>query len=220
MKKLFLQTILTTALILVLGLFSAANSPVSAQAPSCYRVAEAGCNCDRGRSLISIGGETLCLPDCANNQDLVEPRTCACNPDYAKVSGGRCIFDDPARPAPGGAGGATGINGITNPVTGNLGNNPVEAKQGTTFTNFLITLWRAIISVGGLMVLIYFLWGGIEWITAGGDTAKVQKARDRITQSIIGLVILVASFVIIGFISELFFGSDFNLLEITIPTPI
>ena len=70
------------------------------------------------------------------------------------------------------------------------------------------------------MVLIYFLWGGIEWITAGGDTAKVQKARDRITQSIIGLVILVASFVIIGFISELFFGSDFNLLEITIPTPI
>lgn len=64
-----------------------------------------------------------------------------------------------------------------------------------------------------------FLWGAIEWITAGGDSGKVGKARDKITQAIIGLVILVGSFVIIGFIGRVFFGGDFDLLNLTIPTP-
>lgn len=108
---------------------------------------------------------------------------------------------------------------ITNPaVVGPLGSDPVAASSGATFTSYFVYIWRAVIFVGALMVLVYFLWGGIEWITAGGDQSKVGKARDRITQSMIGLVILVASFSIIGLLSQVFFGDSFNLLELTIPT--
>ena len=104
--------------------------------------------------------------------------------------------------------------GITNPVIGNLGNDPEAAKKGTLSTGYFVDIWNTIISVGGLVVIVMFLWGALEWITAGGDSGKIEKARNRIMQSIIGLIILVSSFVILGFISQLFFGEEFSLLNL------
>ena len=76
------------------------------------------------------------------------------------------------------------------------------------------------ISMGAIFVLIYFIWGAIEWISSGGDKGKVENARNRITQSVIGLIVLVGSYVIIGFIGKIFFGDTFNVLQITVPEPI
>lgn len=108
--------------------------------------------------------------------------------------------------------------GITNPAIGNLGNSPTQAATGTTFVRYVILIWQAIITVGGLTVLLMFVWGAIEWISAGGDSGKIEKARNKMTQAVIGMIILTASFTIIGFISGLFFPT-FNLLELTFPTP-
>ena len=113
----------------------------------------------------------------------------------------------------------TSGTGITNPITGNLGNDPDAASSGETFVGYFVDLWNSVISIGGFIVLIYFLWGALEWITAGGDAGKIEKARSRITQSIIGLLILVSSFIIIGFISQLFFGEEFSLLNLTFTSP-
>lgn len=102
---------------------------------------------------------------------------------------------------------------ITNPAIGTeLGGNRAGAESGQTFTMYFVQLWQAFITVGGIAVLLYFIWGAIDWITAGGDSGKIEKARNKITQAIIGMVILVGSFAIIGFISTLFFGDSFNLL--------
>jgi len=113
---------------------------------------------------------------------------------------------------------------FTNPVlTGDLGGNgaggSAAAEDGTTFLSYFIVIWNALISIGALMVLVYFLWGAIEWISAGGDSGKIEKARNRITQSILGLVILISAFVIIGFISNLFFGEEFSILNLNFIAP-
>lgn len=113
---------------------------------------------------------------------------------------------------------------ITNPsIGGALGGEGDEALQaaesGATFVNYFVYLWNAVMVVGGLIVLFFFIQAGIEWITAGGDSAKITKARERMLQSTIGLFILVFSFVIINFISALLFGGDFNILNLTLPTP-
>ncbi len=108
---------------------------------------------------------------------------------------------------------------ITNPAIGSLGNNPPEASSGTTFVNYFIYLWNVAMVVGGLIVLLFFIQAAIEWITAGGDSGKIQKARDRMTQSVIGLFILVFSFVIINFISSLLFGgTGFSILNFSLPS--
>jgi len=108
---------------------------------------------------------------------------------------------------------------IENPVIGKWGNNPIEASKGVTFVSYFVVIWNSLIVIGSLLVLINFLWGAFEWITAGGDSGKLGNARNRMLQSVIGLIILVSSYTIIGFISTLFFGTEFNILSPIIRVP-
>lgn len=103
---------------------------------------------------------------------------------------------------------------ITNPAVGELGDNAEAAADGTIFTSYFLRIWNGVIVIGAIMVIIMFLWGAIGWITAGGDAGKIQKSRDRMVQAVIGLIVLVGAYTIIGFISTVFFGTDFNILQL------
>jgi len=117
-------------------------------------------------------------------------------------------------------GGLPTTKGISNPVVeGALGKGVAEAQSGATFLSYFVMLWRAFITLGALAVIIMFLWGAFEWITAGGDSSKVGKARDKITQAVIGLILMVGSFVIIAYVGQVFFGESFDILNLTLPTP-
>lgn len=52
--------------------------------------------------------------------------------------------------------------------------------------------------------LIMLLWAGIEWILSSGDKAKIEKARGRITYTIIGLVVVFLAIFIVNLIGGLF----------------
>lgn len=69
-------------------------------------------------------------------------------------------------------------------------------NPGGGFGAFLGTLLSAVMAIAALMVLLYLMWGAIEWITSGGDKGKLESARNKITQSIIGLIVLAATLAI------------------------
>jgi len=56
-----------------------------------------------------------------------------------------------------------------------------------------------------LLALIMIIIAGIAWITSGGDKEAIQKARGRLTYSIIGLVVVFISFFLVNTIGS-FFG--------------
>lgn len=108
---------------------------------------------------------------------------------------------------------------LQNPVVGEFGNNVEQARSGGLFVGYFLIIWNALISVGALAVLVYFLWGAFEWITSAGDSAKLQTSRNRMIHAFVGLLLLVSAYTIIGFISQLFFGENFNILVPTFWTP-
>ena len=79
--------------------------------------------------------------------------------------------------------------------------------------SFLTAIIRFFIIVAGLFSLWQFLIGGFTYISSGSDKTKVQEAGNKITMSLIGLVVIAASFVIIAIISQLLFG-DFTAILI------
>lgn len=83
------------------------------------------------------------------------------------------------------------------------------------FAITMATLWQTIIIVGGLAFLLYFLWGGLNWIMAGGDKGKLDESRAKITQGLVGLALLAASYVIVKFIES---AIGLDLLNIIWPT--
>jgi hypothetical protein len=61
--------------------------------------------------------------------------------------------------------------------------------------------------VAGIMVFIYLVWGGIQWITSGGDSSKTEEARSRITAALVGLAIVAAAWAVMLLV-QYFFGID------------
>ena len=61
------------------------------------------------------------------------------------------------------------------------------------------------LAAGTLAAFVYFVWGGLQMITAGSDKGKVEEARSRITNAIIGLVVIAISWAVFGLINY-FFG--------------
>jgi hypothetical protein len=60
------------------------------------------------------------------------------------------------------------------------------------FGQFISNILRAVLVIGVLSVAIFLIWGSIEWISGGGDKAKIEAARNKMTGSVIGLVVLAA----------------------------
>ena len=81
---------------------------------------------------------------------------------------------------------------------------PIQVPQ---VGSFISTIVRFIIIVAGLFTLWQFLSGGLGMITGGSDKGKVAEAQNKITMAITGLAIIAASFLIIGIVSQLLFGS-------------
>jgi hypothetical protein len=60
----------------------------------------------------------------------------------------------------------------------------------------------AIFVVALLSVLIFLVWGAMEWIFSGGEKSKVETARGKITGAIMGLIILAASLALFGLVQK------------------
>lgn len=80
----------------------------------------------------------------------------------------------------------------------------VNSTPGEGLAFYIANLWRTVVTVGGLAFIIYLVWGGIEYLTSGGDKTKIADAQTKITSSVIGIAILVASYAITLFIEGVF----------------
>jgi len=85
---------------------------------------------------------------------------------------------------------------------------------GSTFLSLILPKFIGLLMVFGSVAFFFmFLIGAIQWILSGGDKAKIESAKARITSSLIGLVLMLSTFAIIKLI-ETFFG--INILTIDI----
>ncbi|HYD34891.1 MAG TPA: hypothetical protein VD999_02390 [Vitreimonas sp.] len=66
-------------------------------------------------------------------------------------------------------------------------------KAGDGFGAFLGSVLSGVMVVAALLVLLYLVWGAITWITAGGDKGQIEKARNKITGAIIGIIVLAST---------------------------
>ena len=86
---------------------------------------------------------------------------------------------------PGGYQPGTGIGGATGAVE-------------KLISNTLVVLT----AVAGIAFTIYFLLGGLNWITAGGDKGKIDKAKGMMSNGAIGIIIIAVSYSIVWIVGK------------------
>ena len=53
-------------------------------------------------------------------------------------------------------------------------------------------------AAAGALFLLFLLWGGVEWMSARGDQAQAQRARQRIVASVAGIVVVLFSYMLVS----------------------
>jgi hypothetical protein len=56
--------------------------------------------------------------------------------------------------------------------------------------------------VAGIAFVLYFLLGGLNWITAGGDKGKIDKAKGMMTNGAIGMIVITLSYSIVWIVGQ------------------
>jgi hypothetical protein len=66
--------------------------------------------------------------------------------------------------------------------------------------NTAVKIANWLLGVAGSLALLMFIYGGIMFLISGGSSERVSKGKTILTNSIIGLAIILLSFLIIGFV--------------------
>jgi hypothetical protein len=80
----------------------------------------------------------------------------------------------------------------------------------TDFGKMFSSILNVVMLLAAILVFAYLIFGGIQWITSGGDKGKAEEARNKITAAIIGLIVVAASYAIINLIVNFLGFGSFN----------
>lgn len=97
------------------------------------------------------------------------------------------------------------INELTKGVaqSGGLGTNGVNEFTLSQTVGYII---KIVLSLSGMIFLGLTVYAGILWMTASGSDEKVEKAQGIITRAVIGLIITLAAYSIVFFVSSKVFS--------------
>lgn len=58
-------------------------------------------------------------------------------------------------------------------------------------------LYGFLVVIAGVLAFGMLVWAGITWLASAGDPSKISDARDRIQKAFLGLLLVLASFLLL-----------------------
>ncbi|MCF7906731.1 hypothetical protein K9K85_00385 [Patescibacteria group bacterium] len=68
----------------------------------------------------------------------------------------------------------------------------LNTNQSLALTVGLV--FQKVLGVLGLILLVLFVAGGLMWMTSGGSTDKIKKARGLLINAVIGMVLVILAY--------------------------
>jgi len=73
---------------------------------------------------------------------------------------------------------------------------PLPIVGGITLRSLFerIVLW--VLAIAGMIAVLFLIYGGFLYLTAGGDAERVTKAKTTIINAVIGIIVIALAFAI------------------------
>jgi hypothetical protein len=92
---------------------------------------------------------------------------------------------------------------------------PLCSKFNAGDTGHIISTVITFMLIAAVIIaLFYLIYGGIRWITSGGDKGKVEEARKHIIAAIIGLVVAFVAYFILQIVLSIFGLGSISRLQL------
>lgn len=99
-------------------------------------------------------------------------------------------------------------------IFANMQSDCVDTNCGTTAENcknlgqcslnqilqVFVNITIFILAISGSVILLMFVYGGYLWVTSRGDSKRIEKGKDTITQSVVGFAIILMAYSMINFL--------------------
>lgn len=86
-------------------------------------------------------------------------------------------------------------------------NNPLTGQASGNLEDAVKNVISGALGISGVLALIAFIYGGIVWMTSGGDSSKVQKGKNMMIWAVWGIVIIFSAYAILSYIFTALVGN-------------
>lgn len=77
-----------------------------------------------------------------------------------------------------------------------------QSAQVDKVQNFMTNIVQILVTLAGTLAAIFFVIGGISYITSSGHPEKLDQAKKTLMYSGIGLAVCIAAFVIMNLVTD------------------
>lgn len=74
----------------------------------------------------------------------------------------------------------------------------------TTLADLINVIVKFVYPFAGILLFIYLVWGGYDYLLSQGNPEKVKGAQGKLTSAIIGFVLLFISYILVRIIALIF----------------
>jgi uncharacterized BrkB/YihY/UPF0761 family membrane protein len=77
-----------------------------------------------------------------------------------------------------------------------------------SFTSLTMLIISAMLFIAGMLAVVFVIIGGYQYMTSAGNEEQAEKGKQNVINAVIGIVIIILSYVIITVIANLVSGSS------------
>ncbi len=82
---------------------------------------------------------------------------------------------------------------------------PASSLTGpNTINDLIIRIINIMLSIAAIIAVLFIIIGGFRYITSSGNEEQAEKGRGTLINAIIGLVIIILAYVIVGIVNNTF----------------
>ncbi len=72
-----------------------------------------------------------------------------------------------------------------------------EAYQCPGIVNYIVAIYRWLLGATAILAVLMIMVAGFSWMTSGGNTGLIESAKKRMSDALIGLLLLISTFIIL-----------------------
>lgn len=80
---------------------------------------------------------------------------------------------------------------------------PYEECKPEHLFELIYRIANYLISLAGLVAIFFIVWGGVRMLLSAGNTSAIQEAKSTIWHAILGLILTLMSYLIVGYVAGL-----------------
>lgn len=91
-------------------------------------------------------------------------------------------------------------SGLNGNLSGDCEPDPMAEAGSDDITNFITLVVNIISIIVGFVAVVMIIWGGMKYVTSGGESGKITSAKNTIMYALIGLVVVALAQFIVRFV--------------------